>query len=614
MTRKEIKKYPVWFNFVLFIIPVFIIIALEVILILSNFGNDYSTFVKISDQFENYKFFNPKLPEKYFGNSSITPAVIPDGFKVTKDKNTFRIFALGGSTTAGFPYPPNGSFPRLLKNKLNREYPDINFEVINLGISAVNSITIRDIIDDVLLEKPDLIIFYAGHNEYYGAMGPASNATNNYGIDITSFILKLKKFRTFQFVEYLIGEVYSIFSTEKSENKTLMSQMAGENLVELNSEIYIKGINQFKSNFETIAKKCQNAKVPFFVGTLSSNLLIEPLCKFSGCDSLVGQYQLLINNYDILSKKDFYDIKEKDALRFRAPEQFNSIIRSNSSAYKYEIFDIQQEFESRSKYGIIGDNLMLDHLHPNFEGNNIISDLILNLIRNQKILVNVERKNDQKNKLFEDFNNYYSPLDYAFANQRIAYLKNDFPFKQKEVNQKSKINYIINSVEDSLANEIIQGNVSWENAHFQLAEIYFQRKDYQKYFDEISVLIKDKPFDKFPYVEAIKKLEKIKKTELLKIILIKYYNVYPELFVKQKLADIYFSEKNYNNAIKFYKEVVSEVPNDARIYFNLSASYFAQKDLQNSLSNIQKCLKINPTYPNAQKIYNGLKDIYSSKK
>ncbi len=44
-----------------------------------------------------------------------------------------------------------------------------------MGISAINSITLRDIIDDVLEENPDLIIIYTGHNEYYGALGPASN-------------------------------------------------------------------------------------------------------------------------------------------------------------------------------------------------------------------------------------------------------------------------------------------------------------------------------------------------------------------------------------------------------------------------------------------------------
>ncbi len=62
-------------------------------------------------------FLIPKFPIKYFGKSTNTPSVIPDGFKKIKEKNTFRIFALGGSTTAGFPHPPNGSFPKTIKNK-----------------------------------------------------------------------------------------------------------------------------------------------------------------------------------------------------------------------------------------------------------------------------------------------------------------------------------------------------------------------------------------------------------------------------------------------------------------------------------------------------------------
>jgi hypothetical protein len=106
---------------VLFIIPVILLALLEFILYSGNYGNDYTTFVKISEKFQNYKFFNPALPQKYFGKSPITPSVIPDGFKEKKEAETFRIFALGGSTTAGFPHPPNGSFPRLLKKNASKE-------------------------------------------------------------------------------------------------------------------------------------------------------------------------------------------------------------------------------------------------------------------------------------------------------------------------------------------------------------------------------------------------------------------------------------------------------------------------------------------------------------
>ena len=127
MNNKKKKKNPFWFYLVLFALPLLLLGVLELSLRAVKYGTDYSTFVKISDQFPDYKFFNPAIPQKYFGNFPITPSVIADGFKEFKTSNTYRIFALGGSTTAGFPHPPNGSFPRLLKKLLQNHYPEHKF-------------------------------------------------------------------------------------------------------------------------------------------------------------------------------------------------------------------------------------------------------------------------------------------------------------------------------------------------------------------------------------------------------------------------------------------------------------------------------------------------------
>ncbi len=48
-------------------------------------------------------------------------------------------------------------------------YPYVDFDVVNLGISTVNSITLRYIVDDVLNQEADLILFYSGYNVYYGS-------------------------------------------------------------------------------------------------------------------------------------------------------------------------------------------------------------------------------------------------------------------------------------------------------------------------------------------------------------------------------------------------------------------------------------------------------------
>jgi len=65
----------------------------------------------------------------------------------------------------------------LLKHRLSHTFPNKNIEVINTGITAVNSYTLWDLTDDIIEQKPDLVIIYAGHNEYYGALGVGSIIT-----------------------------------------------------------------------------------------------------------------------------------------------------------------------------------------------------------------------------------------------------------------------------------------------------------------------------------------------------------------------------------------------------------------------------------------------------
>ena len=609
----EINKYPKWFYIIAALIPIILIILLELSLMFFNYGYDFKTFVKISDQFEDYLFFNPKLPQKYFGDSPNTPAVIADGFQKIKKNNTFRIFALGGSTTAGFPHPPNGSFPRQLKNMLKQNYPYVDFEVINLGISAINTITIRDIIDDVIEEHPDLLIFYTGHNEYYGALGPASNISGIHNLFLKRTLLSLKNFRTIQLVENFIGSVISIFKNEESSGKTLMSEVAGQTLVPINSDQYHSGVDQFETNVNYILGRCSEEKIPTILATLPSNLLQEPLCKYSGCDSLVNDFNSAILNFDDDSREELELIKDKDELRFRAPEEFNVILTELSKLHDIHLVDVKRAFENLSPFKVIGSNFMMDHLHPTFEGNRLIAKMILEKINKIKIINNSFSNNSIPSFKLDSSNlKFYTPLDSIFADLRIKYLKNDFPFAN--INSKdNKFSFYPKSIQDSLAFQIINGTLSWEKAHLKLADSYFRNSNYPKYFDEINVLIEDKPFDKYPYLTAIKKIESTKETSLLLNILILYNQNFQDLFSSKKIANLYYSLKKKEQALYFYEKCLAIEKNDAEIYFNISAIYFSNKDLPKALKNIQECVKIDPNYPKAKQILDALTKMYTRK-
>ncbi|WP_290665022.1 GDSL-type esterase/lipase family protein, partial [Ignavibacterium sp.] len=176
-TESQLKKPPKWFYLILFLIPVLFFVLLETGLRAFDYGYDFTVFKVVTDYHPDKLFLNPEIPYKYFYGTRSVPSALPDGFDKEKKPNAFRVFVLGGSSTAGWPYVPNASFPRQLKRKLELLYPENNIEVINLGISAINSYTLRDFVPAVLEQKPDLILIYAGHNEYYGALGVGSTVS-----------------------------------------------------------------------------------------------------------------------------------------------------------------------------------------------------------------------------------------------------------------------------------------------------------------------------------------------------------------------------------------------------------------------------------------------------
>ncbi len=104
-----------------------------------------------------------KYPELYNINS--------EGFRgseFSKDKpdNTYRIIAVGGSTTFSLGVTEENAWPRILEKKLQNLSIGKNIEVINAGIPGITSFHESKFIKEKLIHyKPDLIIVYDGMND-----------------------------------------------------------------------------------------------------------------------------------------------------------------------------------------------------------------------------------------------------------------------------------------------------------------------------------------------------------------------------------------------------------------------------------------------------------------
>ena len=87
-------------------------------------------------------------------------------FSAEKAPGAFRVFALGGSTTAGRPYDSAVAFPRFMELYLEAMDPDREIEVVNAGAISYASYRIVLLMKELVRYEPDLFVIYTGHNEF----------------------------------------------------------------------------------------------------------------------------------------------------------------------------------------------------------------------------------------------------------------------------------------------------------------------------------------------------------------------------------------------------------------------------------------------------------------
>lgn len=91
---------------------------------------------------------------------------VPQEFLAVKPPGGFRAFVVGESSAAGVPYSASYAFSAFLEKRLRAELPQVPIEVVNAAISGYASRRILAVVEDIARHQPDLLIIYAGHNEF----------------------------------------------------------------------------------------------------------------------------------------------------------------------------------------------------------------------------------------------------------------------------------------------------------------------------------------------------------------------------------------------------------------------------------------------------------------
>jgi len=333
-------------------------------------------------------------------------------------KDRVRIFCLGGSTTAGYPYNTfpqfncPASFPNYLRAILqyNKNIPDL--EILNAGCNALNSYNILQVFKDLKKYKPDIVIVYTGHNEFFGPNEftvAKEKVLLYYNQSYSNVLFKLRRTYLYQGLRWFIR----LFSKGNQENHQDYLTWSKQNSISFDDPVnQVVQIN-FRKNLTDLVRLANDSGIKVLLCTPVSNWTFPPFiskhereltpAESSHWDSLSVQalnfyeqekYQSAIRVWQQLKEVDStfadnyyqsgkaytklkmygeaaYDLwkaKELDALPFRAKSFASPIIRDIAPNENVMLADLEQFFIQMSGQLIPHQGLLLEHLHPTDAG------------------------------------------------------------------------------------------------------------------------------------------------------------------------------------------------------------------------------------------------------
>ncbi|NOZ60687.1 MAG: tetratricopeptide repeat protein [Calditrichaeota bacterium] len=658
--QTKLKK--LFFFIVTFLIPVLFFVLLELSLRLIGAGGDEKLIVKIKENGKEFYQLNQNVGKRYFvrTDASMIPQLYPQRFPVKKSPRTIRIFLLGGSTMAGFPYELNARINSLLKDRLSVYFPKKNVEVINFGLSAVNSFTVLDFAREIVDYQPDLAIIYMGHNEFYGAFGVGSLEQFAKNPRWVRFYLRLRRFRTFLLLRSAIAKIYAkTRASDQNYHQTLMEKIAKKKAIPVNSADYRLACRYFRENLDEIISTIQKKKIHVFVSTLTSNLkdqfpfvslfsdsipreqkaawekafheadeefkntnyrkCFQYLQQCREIDSRPAKLHFLLGKYffanrDTLhARQEFIYARDGDALRFRAPSIFNEIIEQVAAEHKTPVIPMDSVFNASSPEKIVGYGLITEHLHPNIRGFEIMAKAFAKTFVQQFPLNEPPRNLSFSDEYFQQ-KAAITIFDEAIGDVTIQKLTSRWPYRHKR-NLIQYENSADKEFVESLVKKYQSKEISWNQAHYSLADYFIQKSQFEKALREYLAVIKVVPKNYYPHFKIANLFFAQNKfaeaAEWYKKALLR--NNKP--FVKAKLGMVYLNmskfaeaEKIFLDAIRQEEHLKSLSPAESSLLYYYFALSQIQLGKQNSAREpLQKALQFNPNNAEARQLLKLLK-------
>ena len=592
------------FYIVVLLIPLVVLAAAEGILRLTWSSAALPLFVPMSLEHGNEALVaNRAVSHRWFSRESDPPVPIPEPFAREKPANGFRVFVLGESTTAGFPFPHNGAFSRVIRDALHDALPNDSVEVINLGIPATNSYALVDMAGEIIAQHPDAVLIYAGHNEYYGALGAASTTRAMGGRPaLVRAYLELQRLRLVAAMRAVIVRFASHRAPPSgNEPVSFMETLAREKEIPLNGDVYERGLHQFRDNLQLLLRRFQAAHIPVFVASLASNvkdqppLVAETNTTRDGADSTFAAAQQALARGDSVSARQlFARARDLDVVRFRAPSAFNGVIRETAAATGAVYVPIAEQFDAASG-GMPGHDLFLEHLHPTQLGAVLMARTFFESLKEHGFAGRAAQPDRVRSWPEYMQRMWLTPFDQRIVFHTTSALTERWPFVPVAQQRDYRETYRPVGTLDSLAFLASRG-LAWAPLKLQMARAYDAKAQVDSAVAEYRGLVRDSPEFAEPWALLGQALMQAHADSEASVALDRSLAIRPSPGAAFAAGTLALRRRDAARAIPLLEEAVAGPPRpDA--WYELSIAYALTHDAARARAAAIRTAQLAPNYP-----------------
>lgn len=577
--------------------PFFLLAALEVALRVARPDGGLPLFVPAAVEGGGYLVANPRVGQRYFSGVGDAPAPPAEFFAAHKPANAFRLFVLGESTTAGFPYPHNGTFSRELQDALRDVLPNDSVEVINLGIAATNSVTLRDLASEVAEADPDAILIYAGHNEYYGVLGAASARGGPLASLFVRATLELQRLRIGLALRALLSRQARAAADSAP---SFMEILARDREVPDGGPTFRRGEAQFRDNLAATIATFRRRGIPVFVGSPVSNVRDRPPFASpnnAAADSAFRTGLSSLASGDSARARDALVVaRDLDVVRFRAPTSFSRIVRRVADDGGATYVPIEEAFDSASD-GMPGSRLFLEHVHPTRAGVTLLARGFYEALARANFVGRAADTSRLKSWDVYDAGTTLSPFDERVAHHTVETLAERWPFVPVSQQRDYRAQYHPSGLVDSLAFSVSRGALRWEEAKLRVAADYSRRNFPDSAAREYAGLVRDQPLAELPRRLMAAALESGGAVDSAERTLREAFDVEPTSAGALALGRLMIGRKDVAGAIPMFERAVSLDRSNTAALYQLSLAYGLARDIQRARETALQLARIDPRYP-----------------